>query len=76
MLIEIDAYIMALRRLGEALNRMRERGYVEDPRFRAALWLIADDLQACCPAALEVRKGRRRVKRRSYEYERARCSVD
>jgi hypothetical protein len=56
MLIEIDAYIMALRRLGEALNRMRERGYVEDPRFRAALWSIADDLQACCPAALEARK--------------------
>jgi uncharacterized coiled-coil protein SlyX len=55
-LIEIDAYIMALRRLGEALNRMRERGYVEDPRFRAALWVISDDLQACCPAALEARK--------------------
>ena len=56
MLIEIDAYLMALRRLGEALNRMHERGYVEDPRFRAALWLISDDLQACCPAALEARK--------------------
>ena len=56
MLIEIDAYLMALRNLGEALNRMCERGYVEDPRFRAALWVISDDLQACCPAALEARK--------------------